>query len=88
MAFHTEGQGFQALQEEERMEGRQRSTCIPQQDGPNIGGKGGWANSVIEGNSMVAWVRLADPGILAAGLPVELAAFHDHAADPPCHVRR
>ena len=81
MAFHTQGQGLQALQEQEGVEGREGGAGIPQQDCPDVRRKSRGTDDIIEADAVIARIRIADPRIFAAGFPVEFAAFHDYTAD-------
>ena len=80
VALQAEGQGLGALKEQEGGEGGDGRALVPQEDGPDVGDKGGGAGGVGEGHAVVAGVGGGDGGIFAAGLPVELAGVHDHAA--------
>ena len=80
MAVQAQREGFHALKQQERVEGGDGGARIPQEDGADIGDKGGGAGGVHKADAVVAWVRFSDGGIPTAGLPVELAAIHDDAA--------
>ena len=80
MALDAQAQGLGALQQQKGVEGRDGSAGITQQDGADVGDKGGRAGGVCKGHAVVAGVGGSDVAVLAAGLPVKFAAVHDDAA--------
>ena len=80
VAVQAQREGLHALQQQEGIEGRNGGAGVPQEDGPDIGDEGGGASGVHEADAVVAGVRLRNGGVLAAGLPVELAGIHDDPA--------
>ncbi len=77
-----QGQGFGALQQQEGRERGQGGAGVAQQDGAHAGHEGGAAEGLIEVQAMVGRIRLGQGRELARHFgPVELAAFHDHAAE-------
>ena len=82
VAFDAQGQGFGALQQQEGRERGQGGAGVAQQDGAHAGHEGGAAEGLIEVQAMVGRIRLGQGRELARHFgPVELAAFHDHAAE-------
>ena len=82
VAFDSQGQGFGALQQQEGRERGQGGAGVAQQDGAHAGHEGGAAEGLIEVQAMVGRIRLGQGRELARHFgPVELAAFHDHAAE-------
>ena len=79
--LHPQGQRLQPLEEQEGVEGREGRAGVAQQYGADVGHEGGGPHGVGKGHPVVAGVRVGDPGVLAACLPVEPAALHDHPAD-------
>ena len=75
MPFHSQRQRFQPLQEDERVEGGQGRAGIPQQDGADVGDERRRANGIRDGHAVVAGVRVGDPGVFAALLPIDFSAF-------------
>ena len=80
VAVQPQGQGLDALEQQEGVEGRDGRAGVTQQNGPDVGHEGGGTGGVHEAHAVVAGVWLGDGGILAAGLPVEGTAVHDDAA--------
>ncbi len=80
-AFHAQGQGLDALQDQERIERRQRSAGIPQRHHPRAADVGRWPQGFGIDHAMVAGVGLVEPRE-ALGLcgPVEAARIDDRAA--------
>ena len=69
-----------ALQQQEGVEGGDGSAGITQQDGADVGDESGRACGIRKGDAVVAGVGGSNVGVTAAGLPVEVAAVHDDAA--------
>ena len=80
MALNAQAQGLGTLQQQEGVERRDGRTGITQQDGADVGDESGGAGCISEGHAVVAGVGSGDVAVLAAGLPVELSAVHDDAA--------
>ena len=80
VAVQPQGQGLDALEQQEGVEGRDGRAGVTQQNRPDVGHEGSGTGGVHEAHAVVAGVRLGDGGILAAGLPVEGAAVHDDTA--------
>ena len=80
VAVQAQRQGLGALQQQPGVERADAGTGVTQDDGADVGNKGGGAGSVHEANAVIAGVRLGESRELAAGLPVELAGIDDDAA--------
>ena len=80
MTLDTQAQRLGALQQQEGVEGGDGSAGITQQDSADVGDKSGRACGVRKGDTVVAGVGGSNVGVTAAGLPVEVAAVHDDAA--------
>ena len=80
MAFNAQAQSLGALQQQERVERRDGSAGIAQQDGADISHKCSGPGRLSKGNTVVAGVGCRNVRILAAGFPVELATVHDDTA--------
>ena len=81
MALQPQGQGFGALKQQERGEGRDGCAGIPEQDCADVSSKSSGTRSLGELHAVIAGVGLRDPGIFAGYLPVEGAAVDDYTAD-------
>ena len=80
MALKAERKGFSSLQQEEGVEGADRSALVAQENRANVCDKGGRANCVRERNSVVAGVGRGDRRVLSALFPIKLARVYNHAA--------
>ena len=80
MSLKAERKGLHALQKQEGIEGRDRGSCIAQENGADVSDKGCGADRIIEGDSVIAGVGLGNLGIFAAGFPVELSGLNDNTA--------
>ena len=80
MAVQPQGEGLHPLEQQKGVEGRDDGAGVPQENGADIGDKGGGAGGVRKGYAVIAGVGLGDGGVLPRGLPVEFAGVHDDAA--------
>ena len=80
MALQPQGEGLHPLEEQKSIEGGNGGPGVPQEDGPDIGDKGGGANGVREADPVVAGVRVGNGSVFAGGFPVKFAAVHNDAA--------
>ena len=80
MSLEAEGESLHALQKQESIEGRDRGSCIAQEDGTDVSDKGRGTDRIIERDPVIAGVGLGDLGIPASGLPVEFSGLYDNAA--------
>ena len=67
MSLKAEGKGLHALQKQEGIEGRDRGSCIAQEDSADVSDKGRGADRIIERDPVIAGVGLGNLGIFAAG---------------------
>ena len=81
MALDAQRQRLGALQEQESVERRDGSAGVAEKDRADIGYESSRADSVREGDAVVARVRVSDRSVLAGSLPVELAGIDDNAAE-------
>ena len=58
MPFYPQGERLQPLEQEERMEWRDRGARVPEKDSPHIGGKSSSRRRLGKGNAVVARIRL------------------------------
>ena len=79
--LQAERQGLHALEEQERVEGRDGGAGIPQEDGTDVGDKGCGADCVGKGDAVVTRVRVGDLREFARGFPVKFAGLDDDAAE-------
>ena len=77
----AQGEGFQALQEDETADGRERGAGVAQQDGAGADDVGERAHGVGEDDPVVAVLGLRELREFARGLPVEAPGIDDYAAD-------
>ena len=81
MALHAQAQCLNALQQDEGVEGRNGGTGVAQQDGTDAGDEGCCSHGVGKHDAVIRGVGLGQCGeFLGIGLPVELAAVDDYAA--------
>ena len=80
MAIDAQRQGFGALKQNPGVKRADACALVTQQDGTDIGREGGRTGSLGKRDAMVGGVGLGDLCILAARLPVKVAAVDDHAA--------
>ena len=80
MTLDAQAQRLGALQQQEGVEGGDGSAGITQQDGADVGDESGRACGIRKGDAVVAGVGGSNVGVTVAGLPVEVAAVHDDAA--------
>src|SRR5690554_6408589 len=77
VTFHTQGQGFQALHDQERVERRQGRAGVTQRHDTAAAEQGSCAQSVGVNHSVVGGVRLVHHrDFTGVGFPVELAGIH------------
>src|ERR1019366_10579921 len=82
VALDAQVQRLQALQEEKRVEGRQRRTEVAQEDDAQAHGERRGAERLREREAVVRGLRIREEGLEARVLPpVEVSAVHDRAAD-------
>ena len=81
MALNAQRQRLGALEQQECVERRDGSAGVAEKDRADIGYESSRADSVREGDAVVARVRLSDRRVLAGSLPVELAGVDDNAAE-------
>ncbi|MNZ66269.1 hypothetical protein D3C78_844880 [compost metagenome] len=82
VALHAQGQGFQALQDQEGVERRQRCACVAQRHHAAATDEGGGAEGFGVGDAVIGRVGGVEQGeaFLVVG-PWELAGVDDDAAD-------
>ena len=80
MAVDAQRQGLGALEQNPGVERADASALVTQQDGADRGREGGRAASLGKRDAMVGGVGLGDLRILAARLPVKVAAIDNHTA--------
>ena len=79
MAVDAQRQGLGALEQNPGVKRANASALVTQQDGADIGREGSRAGSLGKRDTMVGGVGLGDLRILAARLPVKVAAIDNHA---------
>src|ERR1017187_3988697 len=72
VALHAEGKGFEALQEEERAEGRDCAAGVAKAFDARLEDEGDGAKGFDVGEAVVGGVGIDEGGEAAGGLPVEL----------------
>ncbi len=81
VALDAKRQGLQALEQQERVEGRQRRAQVAQQRGAGLGDVGGSPTHVGEHDAVVGGVGLGQAReAVGMGRPIELAGVDEHAA--------
>ena len=80
VALHPQGERFQPLQEQERMERRERRAHIAQEDGADLRHKSRRAGRVRKADAVIAGIRLGERREFAGSFPVKCAAVDDYAA--------
>ena len=80
MTVDAQRQGLGALEQDPGVKRANASALVTQQDGADIGREGGRAGSLGKRDAMVGGIGLGDLRILAARLPVKVAAIDNHAA--------
>ena len=81
VSFETERKGFNSLKEKECVEGRDSRSRVTKKDRSYICYEGCGADSIIEGYSMIAGVRIRDIRILSACLIIEPSGLYDYSAE-------
>ena len=71
MALHPQRQGFDAGEDQESVEWRQRRADVAQAEHPASDRKGEVAERLVQNNAVVFWPRLGQHRIAAAPRPVE-----------------
>ena len=80
VALEAKRQGLGALEQQERVEGRDAGALVAEEDRADVGHVRGGTAGVGEGDAVVGGVGLGDLRILARGLPIEVTTVDDHAA--------
>ena len=81
VAFEPQREGLDSLQQQERVERRDRSAGIAQEYGADVGDEGRRAYRVIERHAVIAGVGVGDVRIFSACFPIEPARFDDDTAE-------
>ena len=80
VSLQSQGKGLNALQQKERIEGRNGCTRIAKKNCTNKGYKCSRSNSIVKAYAVIAGVRCGNVRILTACLPVKLSGLNDDAA--------
>lgn len=80
MTVNAQRQSLGALEQDPGVERADAGALVTQQDSADIGCEGGGTGSLGKRDAMVGGVGLGDLRILAARLPVKVAAIDNHAA--------
>ena len=81
VSFHSQAQCLQSLQQNPRIEGRNGSTRIAQDDSTDARHKSRLTSHVSEYCPVVRWVGFGQRGeLVGVGFPVELAAVNNNSA--------
>ena len=81
VTFDAQAKCLDSLQKNERIEGRNGSTRVTQQDGTNSGDVGSCTYGLCKDNAMIRRIRLGQSGeLVGIGQPVELAAIDNDTA--------
>jgi hypothetical protein len=81
VALHAQVEGFDSLQEQEGVEGREGRAGVAQALDAGFEDEGERAEGCRVGEAVVGGIGLGEVGEAAGGLPVELAGVDDDAAD-------
>jgi len=81
VALHAQTEGLEALEEQERVEGRRRRTDVAEELHPRLEHVRAGAEGGPVGEAVVAGIGIGELGELVAGGEVEGAAIDDHPAD-------
>ena len=80
VALQAQGEGLHALKQQKGVEGGDGGAGVPQEDGPDVGHKGGGAGGIHKADAVIAGIGRGDGGVFVGCLPVEPAGIHDNAA--------
>src|ERR1700761_9017402 len=80
VAFETEMQGFNALEKQEGIEGRERCAGVTQTLDASFENESQWSEGFVVAEAVVGGIRLGEFLETAIG-PVEFACVHDDSTD-------
>ena len=81
VALHPEVEGFDALEEEEGVEGGHGATCVAETLDAGFQDEGEGAEGVGIGEAVIGGVSVGEVGEASGGFPVEVAGVDDDSAD-------